>query len=99
METVMIKKSTARAVDRITEMIASLLMRSAIKPIPSVDEQFPVGYQIPRSDVIACLSSPITTDLAEFFTSRAKPRRRIVETETARRAQRLTHDQSIRQTR
>lgn len=54
------KKSTARAVDRITEMIASLLMRSAIKPLPSVDERSLLDSGLSRSDVIACHSSAIT---------------------------------------
>ena len=70
----MIKKWPARAASRIAELIAALLMRSAIKPLLAIDERSLSDVGLSRSDVIECLSPRITIDPAKFLASRARRR-------------------------
>ena len=70
----MIKKWAASAAKRITEFIAALLMRSAIKPLLHIDESSLADVGLSRSDVIASLSTPLTTDPGRFLALRAKRR-------------------------
>jgi hypothetical protein len=72
MEIVMIRKWAATAANQGIALAASLLMRSAIKPLLEVDERslFAVGFS--RADIVACLSTPFTTDPTEFLASRGK---------------------------
>jgi len=55
-------------------LVASLLMRSAIKPLLRVDEQSLLEVGLSRSDLIECLSTPLTTDPAKFLAARSRKR-------------------------
>ena len=70
----MIKKWAARAGHRITEFIAALLMRSAIKPLLHIDDRSLADIGLSRADVIESLSTPLTTDPGRFLALRAKRR-------------------------
>jgi uncharacterized protein YjiS (DUF1127 family) len=70
----MIKKWAAKAAREITELIAALLMRSAIKPLLSIDERSLADIGLSRADLIACLATPITTNPARFLASHARRR-------------------------
>lgn len=72
----MIKKWAARAGRRITELIAALLMRSAIKPLRHIDDRSLAEVGLSRSDAIESLSTPFTTDPGKFLALRAKWRGR-----------------------
>jgi uncharacterized protein YjiS (DUF1127 family) len=76
METVMIKKWAASAANQITELIAALLMRSAIKSLLHIDDRSLADVGLSRSDVIESLSTPLTTDPGKFLALRAKRRGR-----------------------
>jgi uncharacterized protein YjiS (DUF1127 family) len=76
METIMIKKWAARTANHIAEIIASLLMRSAIKPLLRIDERSLFDVGLSRSDVIECLATPLTTSPGKFLASRARRRGR-----------------------
>ena len=78
----MIKKWAARAANQITELIAALLMRSAIKPLLHIDERSLSDVGLSRSDVIASLAAPLTTNPGKFLALRAKRRGRIRDTDT-----------------
>ena len=56
-------------------LIASLLMRSAIKPLLEVDERSLLAVGLSRADLIECLSTPFTTDPTELLASRGKKTR------------------------
>ncbi len=70
----MIKKRAASAGNRITELIAALLMRSAIKPLLYIDDRSLADVGLSRADVIESLSTPLTTDPGRFLALRAKRR-------------------------
>ncbi len=72
----MSKKWAASAANRITELIAALLMRSAIKPLLHIDDRSLAEVGLSRSDVIESLSAPLATDPGGFLTLRAKRRSR-----------------------
>jgi uncharacterized protein YjiS (DUF1127 family) len=74
METAMIKKWAASAANRITELIAALLMRAAIKPLLHIDDRSLADVGLSRSDVIESLATPFTTDPGRFLALRAKRR-------------------------
>jgi uncharacterized protein YjiS (DUF1127 family) len=74
METIMINNWAARTANHITEIIASLLMRSAIKPLLHIDERSLFDIGLSRSDVSECLSTPLTTNPGKFLASRARRR-------------------------
>jgi len=61
-------------------LIASLLMRSAIKPLLEIDEKSLFAVGLSHADLVECLSTPLTTDPTEFLAARgkiARPRRGI----------------------
>lgn len=72
----MIKKWAASAANRITELIAALLMRSAIKPLLHVDDRSLADVGLSRSDVIESLATPFTADPGRFLALRARRRGR-----------------------
>ncbi|WP_291684444.1 hypothetical protein [Bradyrhizobium sp.] len=72
----MIKKWAASAANRITEFIAALLMRSAIKPLLHIDDRSLADVGLSRSDVVESLATPLTTDPGRFLALRAKRRGR-----------------------
>ena len=72
----MIKKWAASAANRITEFIAALLMRSAIKPLLHIDDRSLADVGLSRSDVVESLATPLTTDPGRFLAMRAKRRGR-----------------------
>ena len=72
----MIKKWAASAANQITELIAALLMRSAIKSLLQIDDRSLADVGLSRSDVIESLSTPLTTDPGKFLALRAKRRGR-----------------------
>jgi len=72
----MIKKWAASAANRITEFIAALLMRSAIKPLLHIDDRSLADVGLSRSDVVESLATPLTTDPGLFLALRAKRRGR-----------------------
>ena len=72
----MIKKWAAKAGRRITEFIAALLMRSAIKPLLHIDDRSLADVGLSRADVFESLSTPLTTDPGRFLALRAKRRGR-----------------------
>jgi hypothetical protein len=72
MEVVMIREWAATAANQGIALAASLLMRSAIKPLLEVDERSLFAVGLSRADIVACLSTPFTTDPTEFLASRGK---------------------------
>jgi uncharacterized protein YjiS (DUF1127 family) len=62
MEVVMIKKWTANVANQGIALIASMLLRSAIKPLLEVDERSLLDVGLSRADLIESLSTPYTTD-------------------------------------
>jgi hypothetical protein len=72
MEIVMIMKWAANVANQGIALIASLLMRSAIKPLLEIDEKSLLAVGLSHADVVACLSTPFTTDPTEFLAVRGK---------------------------
>lgn len=67
----MIKQWADKAIGLGIGLIASLLMRSAIKPLLRVDEQSLLEVGLSHADLIECLS---TTDPTKFLTARSRKR-------------------------
>jgi hypothetical protein len=74
MEIVMIRKWAANVASQGIALIASLLLRSAIKPLLEVDERSLLAVGLSRADLIECLSTPFTTDPTEFLVRRGRTR-------------------------
>jgi hypothetical protein len=72
MEVTMIGRWAAAAANQGIALVASLLMRSAIKPLLLVDERSLFAVGLSRADIIECLSTSFTTDPTEFLASRDK---------------------------
>ena len=72
----MIRKWAADTANQGIALIASLLMRSAIKPLLEIDEELLRAVGLSHADVVACLSTPFTTDPTEFLAARGKIARR-----------------------
>jgi hypothetical protein len=72
MEVVMIRRWAAILANQGIALAASLLMRSAIKPLLEVDERSLLAVGLSRADIVECLSTPFTTDPTEFLASRGK---------------------------
>lgn len=70
----MIKQWAIKTIGFGVGLIASLLMRSAIKPLLRVNEQSLREVGLSRSDLIECLSTPLTTDPARFLAARSRKR-------------------------
>ena len=71
----MIRNWAANVANQGIALIASLLMRSAIKPLLEVDERSLLAVGLSRADVIECLSTPFTTDPTELLASRSRTAR------------------------
>ena len=71
----MISKWAANAANQGIALIASLLMRSAIKPLLEVDERSLLAVGLSHADLVACLSTPFTTDPTEFLVGRGNTSR------------------------
>jgi hypothetical protein len=69
-----IKQWADKAIGRGIRLIASLLMRSAIKPLLRVDEQSLLEVGLSHDDLIECLSTPLTTDPTKFLAARSRKR-------------------------
>jgi hypothetical protein len=72
MEIAMIGRWAAAAANQGIALAASLLMRSAIKPLLKVDERSLFAVGLSRADIVECLSTPFTTDPTELLASRGK---------------------------
>ncbi len=86
----MIKNWAAGVANQGIALLASLLMRSAIKPLLQVDEGSLFAVGLSRADVVECLKTPLTTDPAAFLASRGKKARLGRGNRKGRRA-RATH--------
>ena len=76
----MIGKWAADVANQGIALIASLLMRSAIKPLLEIDEESLRAVGLSHADLVECLSTPFSTDPTEFLAARgkiARPRRGI----------------------
>lgn len=71
----MIKKWVADAANQGIALVASILMRSAIKPLLEIDERSLSAVGLSRADLIACLATPLTTDPTEWLAARGKASR------------------------
>ncbi|WP_291867195.1 hypothetical protein [Bradyrhizobium sp.] len=67
----MIRNLAAGMVGRGIALLASLLMRSAIKPLLQVDERSLLAVGLSRADVVDSLATPFATDPTELLASRA----------------------------
>jgi uncharacterized protein YjiS (DUF1127 family) len=72
MEIAMIGRWAAAAANQGIALAASLLMRSAIKPLLQLDERSLFAVGLSRADIVECLSTPFNTDPTEFLASRVK---------------------------
>jgi hypothetical protein len=77
MEIVMIRNWATNVANQGIALIASLLMRSAIKPLLEVDERSLRAVGLSRADLIECLSTPYTADPTELLASRSRTRGRV----------------------
>jgi hypothetical protein len=75
MEIVMIRKWAANVANQGIALIASMLLRSAIKPLLEIDERSLLAVGLSRADLIECLSTPFTTDPTELLASRSRAAR------------------------
>jgi hypothetical protein len=75
MEIVMIRKWAANAANQGIALIASMLLRSAIKPLLDIDERSLLAVGLSRADLIDCLSTPFATDPTELLASRGRAAR------------------------
>jgi hypothetical protein len=87
MEIVMIGNWTANVANHGVALIASLLMRSAIKPLLEIDERSLREVGLSHADLIECLSTPLSTDPTELLASRGKI---ALSRRSARKASRAT---------
>jgi hypothetical protein len=75
----MIKQWATRAIDVGSGLIASLLMRSAIKPLLELDEKSLLEVGLSHDDLIECLATPFTTDPARFLAARCRRRNQRIK--------------------
>jgi hypothetical protein len=75
MESVMIRKWAANVANQGIALVASMLLRSAIKPLLEIDERSLLAVGLSRADLIECLSTPLTTDPTELLASRGRKSR------------------------
>jgi hypothetical protein len=74
MEIVMIRKWAANVASQGIALIASLLLRSAIKPLLDIDERSLRAVGLSHADLVECLSTPFTTDPTEWLARRGNRR-------------------------
>jgi hypothetical protein len=72
MEFSMIRKCAENAANQGIAIVASMLFRSAIRPLLDVDERSLLTVGLTRADLIECLSTPFTRDPTEMLASRAE---------------------------
>jgi hypothetical protein len=72
MEAVMIRKWVSNVANQGIALIASLLLRSAIKSLLEIDERSLLAVGLSHADLIECLSTPFTTDPTELLASRSR---------------------------
>lgn len=70
----MIRKWLANVINQGIATIASMLFRSAIRPLLEVDEGSLLTVGLTHADLIECLSTPFTRDPTEMLASRAESR-------------------------
>ena len=70
----MIRQWATRTIGIGSGLIASLLMRSAIKPLLEIDEKSLLEVGLSHADLVECLSTPFTTDPARFLARRCRRR-------------------------
>ncbi|WP_213741170.1 hypothetical protein [Bradyrhizobium sp. dw_411] len=75
MEVMMIRNWAANVANRGVALIASLLMRSAIKSLLEIDERSLRAAGLSRADLIECLSTPFTVDPTELLVLRSRAAR------------------------
>jgi hypothetical protein len=75
MEIKMIRNWAANVANQGVALIASLLMRSAIKSLLEIDERSLLAVGLSRADLIDCLSTPFTADPTELLVSRSRAAR------------------------
>jgi hypothetical protein len=71
MEIKMIGNWAAHAANRGVAMVASLLMRSAIKSLLGIDERSLLAAGLSRADLVESLATPFTADPTELLVSRS----------------------------
>jgi hypothetical protein len=76
MEIMMIRKWAANVANQGIALIASMLLRSAIKTLLEIDQRSLLTVGLSRADIVECLSTPFTTDPTGLLASRAQIRRR-----------------------
>src|ERR1700754_2984750 len=72
MEIAMIGRWAAAAANQGIALAASLLMRSAIKPLLQVDERSLFAAGLSHAAIVECLATPFNTDPTELLASRGK---------------------------
>jgi hypothetical protein len=72
MEIAMIGQWLANVANRGIAVVASMLFRSAIRPLLEIDERSLLTVGLTCVDLIECLSTPFTRDPTEMLASRAK---------------------------
>ena len=75
MEMTMIRNWAANVANQGIALVASLLMRSAIKSLLEIDERSLLADGLSRADLIDCLSTPFTADPTELLVSRSRAAR------------------------
>jgi hypothetical protein len=75
MEIMMIRKWASNVANQGIALIASMLLRSAIKPLLEIEERSLFAVGLSRADLIECLSTPFTTDPTELLASRSRKAR------------------------
>jgi hypothetical protein len=71
----MISKWVSNVADQGIALIASMLLRSAIKSLLEIDERSLLAVGLSHADLIECLSTPFTTDPTELLASRSRKTR------------------------
>jgi hypothetical protein len=87
MEFAMIKKWAANVANQGIALIASMLLRSAIKPLLEIDERSLLAVGLSRADLIECLATPFTTDPTELLAARSRKARSSRNARSKLRAQ------------
>ena len=62
----------AKAANRGVDLVASLLMRSAIKSLLEIDERSLLAVGLSRADLVESLLTPLTADPTELLVSRGQ---------------------------
>jgi hypothetical protein len=71
----MITKWVSNVANQGIALIASMLLRSAIKSLLEIDERSLLAVGLSHADLIECLSTPFTTDPTALLASRSRKTR------------------------